>query len=235
MTNVPTATTVPERLSFAEVDARTDGALSASFEGTYDTVLFFDGDVTLDGNFLPAVAALRAAMPTNDRRWPPVKPVGRAYRPAGIDLIVITGDLTVAGDIELDDSRPGLYVAGTTRAETLVGGDAEIHIGDGAFTYLVHGHYNHGILETGTLATPWVINSDHDLRVDAPDAYHVDNYGDDADSDFNRSNIAAAFVSQVVDPEDATIIVQAFLDRLRAGLPVLRPDATVRRRAPVLR
>jgi hypothetical protein len=155
-----------------------------------------------------------------------VKPVGRAYRPTGIDLIVVTGNLTVAGDIELDESRPGLYVAGTTRAETLVGGDAEIYIGDGAFTYLVYGHYNHGILETGTVATPWVINSGHDLRVKAPDAYHIDNYGDDADSDFSRNNIVAAFVSQVVDAEDATIIVPAFLDRLRAGLPVLRPDVT---------
>ncbi|WP_204007789.1 hypothetical protein [Virgisporangium aurantiacum] len=223
---MPAATTVPERLSFAEADTRVDGVLSASFEGAYDTVLFFDGHVTLDGNFLPAVAAMHRGMPTNDRRWPPVKPVGRAYRPTGIDLIVVTGDLTVAGDIELDESRPGLYVAGTTRAETLVGGDAEIYIGDGAFTYLVYGYYNHGILETGTVATPWVINSGHDLRVKAPDAYHIDNHGDDADSDFSRSNIGAAFVSPVVDAEDATIIVSAFLERLRAGLPVLRPDVT---------
>jgi hypothetical protein len=200
---MPAAPTA-RRLSFAEADAdpRLDGVLSAVFEGTYRTVLLLDGDVTLDGDFLPA---LRAFHRLND-----------------VDVIAIAGNLTVSGDIELDASRPGLYVAGTTHADVLVGGDAEVYIDDGTFTYLVYGYYNDGILDTGTVQTPWVINSDHDLRCDAPGARWIDNFGYDHNAEFTRANIAESFVAEVVDPEYGVIAVPAFVDRLRAGLPVLR-------------
>lgn len=191
------------RLSFAQADARLDGDLSAAFEGRYKTVLLLDGDVTLEGDFL---VALR-----------------RLHRLNGVDVIAITGDLTVAGDIELDGARPGLYVAGTTRADVLVAGDAEVYLDDGTFTYLVYGYYNDGILDTGTVQTPWVINSDHDLRCTAPGARWIDNYGHDRDAEFTVANIAGSFVAEVVDPGYGTITVPAFVDRLRAGLPVLRP------------
>ncbi|MCX4969160.1 hypothetical protein OHA98_31280 [Streptomyces sp. NBC_00654] len=203
MTNKP----APERLSFAEADTRLVPALSASFEGDYDHVLLFDGDLELEGGFLEAVAG-----------------IGNLD---GVDLVVITGDLTVSGPIALYGSLPGLYVGGTTRAETLEGGDCEIYIKSGAFTHLVYGDYNSGILETGTVETPWVINYDHDLRVSAPGALLVDNYGNDDEADFSSENIVESFVAEVVDPEDESIDVPEFLERLRAGLPVLRPEAGV--------
>ncbi|MER5418814.1 hypothetical protein [Streptosporangium roseum] len=190
----------PERLAFADADARLDGALSACFQGDYDTALVFDGDVVLDGDFLEAVT-----------------PIGGQ----GADLIVITGDLTVTGPIALYENNPGLYVEGTTRAETLEGGDAEIYIQDGVFTHLVYGYYNHGILEAGEVETPWVINSDHDLRISAPGARHVDNHGSFSGAEFTDENIAEWFVPEVVHPEYGSILVGEFLDRLRSGLPVL--------------
>lgn len=200
-----TDNSAPERLSFTEADTRLVQALSASFERDYDNVLLFDGDLALEGGFLEAVAGIGS--------------------PDDVDLVVITGDLTVSGPIALYGSLPGLYVGGSTRAETLEGGDCEIYIQDGAFTHLVYGDYNNGILETRTVETPWVINYDHDLRVTAPGARLVDNYGDDDDADFGSRNIVEAFVAEVVDPEDESIDVPEFLERLRAGLPVLRPGA----------
>nr|BFD95273.1 hypothetical protein KitaXyl93_66330 [Kitasatospora sp. Xyl93] len=184
------------------------------FEGAgaspgYGEVLFFDGDLTLDGDFLTAVGELRG---------------GDAE--GGVELVVVTGDLTVNGPIALYDDRPGLYVGGRTEAETLEGGEAEIHIHDGAFTHLVHGYYNHGSLVAGTVETPWVIYSDHHMELSAPGARWVDNYGDDDDADFAVGDgIVEAFVPEVVDAEDHCLDVDAFLDRLRAGLPVLRPAA----------
>lgn len=195
----------PERLSFAEADTRLARVLSASFERGYDNVLLFDGDLVLEGGFLDVVAGTGSL--------------------DDVDLVVITGDLTVSGPIALYGSLPGLYVGGTTRAETLEGGDCEIYIQDGAFTHLVYGDYNNGILETRTVKTPWVINYDHDLRVSAPGARLVDNYGDDDDADYGIKNIVESFVAEVVDPEDESIDVPEFLERLRVGLPVLRPRA----------
>jgi hypothetical protein len=174
-----TVSLAPEFLSFAKADRRLDGVLSASFEGDYRTVALFDGDLVVDGDFLEALARIAGL--------------------ARVDIIAVSGHLTVAGPIALYEPTPGLYVGGDTRAETLEGGDAEIYIQDGTFTYLVYGHYNDGILETGTVATPWVINSDHDLRVEAPGAYLVDNFGDDADADFGGGNIVESFVADVVD------------------------------------
>lgn len=119
---------------------------------------------------------------------------------------------------------PVLWVGGTTRAEMLCGGDCEIYIHAGKFDYLVYGEYNHGILDTGLVEVPWVINSDHDLRVNAPNARWVDNFG--PDYEFNRDNIRDAFMPEVLDPKQGDRIhVGSFQKRLRATLPVLRGDS----------
>ena len=188
-----------ELLPFAGADARLDGALSACFLGDYETVLFFAGSVAVR-EFATVVQARQ-----------------------GAGLIAVAGDLTVGGTIELyDEDDPGLYVGGFTRAETLEAGAPEVYLDRGAVTYLVYGYYNHGILETGEVQTPWVINSDHDLRVTAPGAKVVDNFGRDRTADYTRANIAEHFVAEVVDDEYGSLLVGTFLDRLRAGLPVLR-------------
>jgi hypothetical protein len=196
MTQKP-AVLAPKVLSFAEADALLDGAMSLRFQGSYETVLLFDGDLAVEGDFLPAVAAMTDIEP---------------------DLIVISGDLTVNGKIELYEYTPGLFVGGFTQAETLGGGDCEIYIQDGAFTYFIHGYYNDGILKTGAVNVPWVINNDHCLVTTAPDALFVDTYG----SAYGRHT--EVFVPEVLDKYNA-IDVHLFLKRLRAGLPVLLPGA----------
>ncbi|MFQ6331671.1 leucine-rich repeat domain-containing protein [Nocardia sp. CWNU-33] len=205
---------MPDLLSYADVDARLGGVLSAEFEGAADepddpTVLFFDGDLTLDGDFLSAVAELRGVDGDDD-----------------VELIVVTGDLTVNGPIALYEDQPGLYVGGHTRAETLEGGDAEIFIHDGTFTHMVYGYYNHGSLAAGVVDTPWVIDFDHHMALTAPGARWVDNLGVcDRDVDFVAGNgLGEAFVPEVVDNE-GRLDIDTFLNQLRAGLPVLRPGA----------
>ncbi|GAA3214729.1 hypothetical protein ACFO1B_12445 [Dactylosporangium siamense] len=197
---------IPELLPFAEADARLDGGLSACFQGYYETVLLFAGDVTFDGDLLPAVEAVA---------------------PGPFDLVAFAGNLTVGGAVAAYEATPGVYVGGFTRAETLEGGDAEVYLGDGAFTCFVYGHYNDGILETGRIDTPWVVNSDHDLRVTAPGATRVDNFG--VDGDFHRGTITESFVPDVLDAKRGNLDLDAFLERLRAGLPVLLPGAMTAR------
>lgn len=191
-------------VDFKTADARMEGGLKSAFQGTYRTVLLFEGNLALDDDFLKAISKIEKA---------------------DFDLVVVRGDLTVNGPIALYESTPGLLVTGNTRAETLEGGDAEIYIGNGKFDCVVYGYYNHGILETGTVETPWVINSNHDLRVTAVDAYWVDNYGDDSEFDFGRGNIGESFVKEVLDEEGDGIEVHAFIDRLRKKKPVLKPGA----------
>ena len=170
-------------------------------------MLFFAGTATFAGDFLAGVEAVA---------------------PGPFDLVAFAGDLTVGGTLAVYDPAPGVYVRGFTRAETLEGGDAELYLGDGAFTYLVHGYHNDGILQTGRVDTPWVVNSDHDLRVTAPGALRVDNFG--RDGDFHRDTLAGSFVPEVLDERRGNLDVDAFVDRLRAGLPVLLDGALPARR-----
>jgi hypothetical protein len=184
------------------------------FEGDYEgNFLFFDGDLVLDGDFLEALDKLGAPAPT---------PHEFHGDEPGYVAVIVTGDLTVHGRIALYEHQPSLHVEGFTRAETLEGGDAEVYINDGAFTHLVYGDYNHGTLLTGTVETPWVINYDHHMLVTAPGAQRIDNYGSDERADFSGAGILDAFVPEVVEVEDEKVDVEAFIARLRAGLPVLR-------------
>jgi hypothetical protein len=206
-----TAALAPKLLPFDEADAVLAGALSACFQLYNETVLLFDGDLTVEGDFLTAAAAM----------------VDGEF-----DVIAVSGNLTVNGEIALYESTPSLYVGCFTQAETLEGGDCEIYINDGAFTYLVYGYYNDGILETGQIEVPWVINSDHDLRVAAPNALFIDNYHNhDDNADFGGANIAESFVAELVDTEYNCVDVCLFVARLRAGLPVLRPGVRTKTQA----
>jgi len=187
-----------EILDFGVANERLASKLDV-FEGRYANVLLFDGDVTLEGSMLSALAKIEK------------KP---------FDIIAVRGDLTVKGPIALYDERPGLWVGGTTRAETLEGGDCEIYIGAAKIEYLVYGEYNHGILDTGLVEVPWVINSDHDLRVNAPGARWIDNFGNDYE--LGSDNIAESFVPEVLNEKNSSrISVAAFLEHLRAKRPVL--------------
>jgi len=191
----------PELLSFADADARLDGALTDNFQGGYGTVLLFPGDLAVKGDLLAALGKLEK----------------REY-----DLIAVAGNLGVEKRIALYESTPGLYVGGSTTAQTLEGGDCEVYIQGGKLSCFVHGYYNDGILETSTVDTPWVINSNHDLRVSAgKQTRWIDNYGDDDDYDFGSENIGESFVPEVLDKERTGVDIAKLYKRLVANKPVL--------------
>lgn len=190
-----------ELIEFAEADDRLDSALSERFTGEYESVLFIKGRLVLEGDFLEAIAELDDSEP---------------------DLIVIDGDLDVNGRIALPDATPGLFVSGETRALTLEGGECEIYIREGTFEYLVYGFGNEGILKTGRIKTPWVINEGHELRVMVRDAIKVDNDGDAENYDYNSENIEDSFVDEVLDGNK--LDMEAFLERLMDGDPVLKDE-----------
>jgi Leucine-rich repeat (LRR) protein len=194
-----------EVLEFDDANQRLEEALSDNFEGGYETVLFIDGDASFEGDFLEELEKI-----CKD----------------DYELIAINGDLEVKGRLASYESTPGLYVSGHTSAETLEGGDCEIYLGEGRFDYFVFGYYNDGILETGSVETPWLINSNHDLRVSSDDATSIDNYGDDDDYDFGSENIAESFVAEVLSDDDPNEIdIEAFYTHLKEGKRVLKPGA----------
>ncbi len=188
-----------EIIDFEQADERLDGALSDRFEQEYESILFITGSLDLEGDFLEAIAEINDDEP---------------------ELIVIDGDLDVKGRIALYDSTPGLFVTGTTRAQTLEGGECEIFIQDGTFEFLVYGESDEGVLAAGKVGTRWVINSGHDLRIKAKDAVWIDNEGDSEDYNFNSENIEDFFVEEVLDGKQ--IDVEAFLERLMDGESVLK-------------
>jgi hypothetical protein len=125
------------------------------------------------------------------------------------------------------EDRPSLFVEGATTADTLEAADSEVYIQKGTFKYFVWGDYNHGILETALVDTPWVINSDHDLRVTAGKTTKwIDNHGDDDDYDFGSENIATSFVAEVLGGDEKNEVdIEKFYAHLVAGKPVLAKGA----------
>jgi Leucine-rich repeat (LRR) protein/predicted DNA-binding WGR domain protein len=196
----------PRVVSFEEADKLFEGALLSGFEDEVGDVLLFDGDVVVDGDFLPTL--------TN----------GWGLEEGSFNMVAVRGDLTVKGDIHLDDD-PYLYVTGTTRAESLVGGNAWIRLHDAEFKYAVIGFYNDGSLHAKKVVTPWVVSFDHDLELEAEDAYWVH---DDGHGDFFGDDIPRCFVKGVLDSDGEDLDRQKFLQYLKAGKPVLKPNAKTR-------
>ncbi len=206
-TSTPKQATL-EILDFDEADARLSGALSDSFQQScYEDVALFDGDLTIDGDFSDAMESLGAA---------------------DASIIAVSGDLTVNGRIDLYGYLPGLYVSGFTRGETLECEDCEVYV-SGTITYAVYFCGNEG-MGFPDVDAPWVINHGRMLSCEPDEALIVDTRdsywrGTDVRVDFDESNLAEAFVAEVVDHEEDEIRFDKFLERLRAGQPVLRDGA----------
>lgn len=143
------------------------------------------------------------------------------------DFIVVNGDLTVEGGIDLFEYYPGLIVSGFTKAKILVGGDCEIYIKDGKFDYYVCGHHNDGVLATGKVDTQFVINSGHALEVTSDNAIFINAYSDHGDGyDYYFSDIPDNFVAEVLDENgDLDMDMVEFYSLLSKGKNVLKPNA----------
>ncbi len=211
-TDTPTSATSKqatlEVLDFDEADARLDELLSCHIQQSCgEDVALFDGDLTIDGSFSDAMKSLGVA---------------------NIAIIAISGNLTVNGPIDLYDYTPCLYVGGLIWAETLECEDSEVYV-TGTIKYAVYCCGNEGMGDVDVSA-PWVINHGRILSCEPREALIVDTRhpywrGADARVDFDESNLVEAFVAEVVDHEENEIRFDKFLERLRAGQPVLREGA----------
>ncbi len=199
-----------QMLSFEDADALQKGELRARFEGDFESVLYFDGDLQLKGDFLSSVEKLATGE---------------------FDLIVVTGNLTVEGRIALYDYTPSLIVQGITRAETLEGGDCEVYVDTAILDFYLYGFMSDGILETGELTAPYVINYGHHLVTNLENSVSIDNYGDDPDYQFGSENIKASFVKAVLsddyedDEDEREVDVGKLYSRLKAKKTVLKKGA----------
>ena len=125
-------------------------------EGNYKSILYFEGDIILNENL--------------DFEFIEEFCVDKNLE---FQVIVVNGNLTVNGRINLSEYHPALIVTGHTKAHTLEGGDCEIYIQDGIIDYFVLGNFNSGILHTKKIKTQFVINNEHHLIVDCEDAIFI--------------------------------------------------------------
>lgn len=91
-------------------------------------------------------------------------------REPACELIIIDGDLTIHGCLELNDYYPCLLVLGDLRCELLRSIDSTTCVTGDAFISTAYlGHYNDGsIFILGSTHVPYVFNSDHgaEMNVD---------------------------------------------------------------------
>ena len=145
-----------------------------------------------------------------------------------IGSIIVTGSLTVQGDVELYDYHPALWVQGDLVAESLQAGDCEIVVdGDARIAYLVYGYYNDGTLRIhGTTHTPLVINSDHCIEITpAPSAILINAYSEYNDFftyDYYREDLERILPKALYDAEKEKIKLDALLETCRKKKPFLK-------------
>lgn len=115
---------------------------------SYATVIVFDGDVEILGDVNPKT--VESLFFEGDRT------------PTD-ELVIIDGDLTVKGSLDLTEYYPCLLVRGDLYCEFVTSVDSYKQVtGDAYITTAFIGNYNHGqMVVDGTTHVPLIFNSDH--------------------------------------------------------------------------
>ncbi|MGH1338030.1 MAG: leucine-rich repeat domain-containing protein [Aureispira sp.] len=141
------------------------------------------------------------------------------------ELIIINGNLTVKGAINIEEDMPSLLVIGDLHCEVLHGKDSCIDVtGDAHIQYVFDGNYNHGsVMVHGTTYVPYILNSDHCSTLTPSKKAILINYYNQQDDfftyDYYRSDLANILVKGLaeIEDEDASLDVEAFIKRVRSG------------------
>jgi Leucine-rich repeat (LRR) protein len=170
-------------------------------------IIYFEGDTTINGN-LNAKWALAILEDLKED--------------ADLDsvLVMINGNLTVEGDINIGDYRPLLIVTGNVYCNVLKSGDDTIHItGDAHIKYAFFGNYNDGSITIGgTTYVPYVLNSDHDSNIKPQGAILINTYSDH--NDFFEYDYTREVLPQVMVPatfKKNEFDVWKFIELVKAG------------------
>lgn len=199
----------PEVLDGEEAREKVDMSRYSPFgDFDYDRVIYFEGDVYVDGNLNPDWA--RAILEAEEE---------------GTDLddmlILVKGNLIVDGYIMPgDDSSPSLFVTGNVACEILFSGDECIQIcGNADVRYVLDGNYNDGsIAIDGITKVPYLLNSNHNTSVNERGAILI-NYFSDSNDFFNYDYTTKDF-DQILVPavyQKEKLDLFAFIDLLKEG------------------
>lgn len=153
----------------------------------HNRIIYFDGDTTINGNLSSdwATTILETLNEDTD---------------LGNVLIMVNGNLTVKGNINIGDYHPLLLVLGDVHCDVLKSGDDTIHIaGDAHIRYAFFGNYNDGSIRIeGTTYVPYVLNSDHDSSINPRGAILINTYSDH--NDFFEYDYTQEVLPQVMVP-----------------------------------
>ncbi|SFM78930.1 Leucine rich repeat-containing protein [Chitinophaga sp. YR627] len=175
----------------------------------HDRIIYFEGDTTIKGSLTADWAAGTLESLNEDTDL-------------GDVLIMINGNLTVEGDINIGDYHPLLLVLGNVHCDVLKSGDDTIHIsGDAYIRYAFFGNYNDGsITIEGTTYVPYVLNSDHDSNIKPEGAILINTYSDQ--NDFFEYDYTQEVLPQVMVPatfnQHNEFDEWQFIDLVKAGL-----------------
>jgi hypothetical protein len=161
----------PKLLTQEEINERFDLSLYDLIgDYTYQAILFFDGDTTIDGDF------------DQDRVTAFLQEL-KEERSLDSMLVFVNGSLTVNGKVGMGDYHPFLLVLGNVHCEVLYSSDDTMFIkGDAHVKFAYYGYYNDGsITVAGTTYVPYVLNSDHHSAITPHGAILINVYSDHND------------------------------------------------------
>ncbi len=184
----------------------------------YDTVLVLEGDITLDGDLtLDSIEDL----------------IFDGERETEEELIIVKGNLTIKGDLDLGEEYPNIVVMGDLHCDVLNSSDDLIHVtGDAHVKYVFNGNYNHGqIVVEGTTHVPYVLNSDHCSDIKPVDSAiiinYYSNYDDFFDNDYYDADLPNVLVEEAL--YDGEMDYEQFIEVVKAGKSPFKEGAKSQR------
>jgi predicted DNA-binding WGR domain protein/Leucine-rich repeat (LRR) protein len=172
----------------------------------YDTVLVFEGDTIIEADITHD--SISTVFFNKDRKTEE-------------ELIIINGNLTVKGNLDISEEYPGLLVLGDLHCEVLCSNDNCINVtGDAFVKYAYDGNYNHGsITIDGTTHVPYLLNSDHDSGLNpGPKTILINYYGDYDDFfiyDYYAEDLPNILTKGIMDGDDFD--AENFIARVKTG------------------
>jgi predicted DNA-binding WGR domain protein len=186
----------------------------------YDTILLIEGDLIVENDLVDN--AIHSIFFNNERTT------------TG-ELIIITGNLRVKGNIKLyaESGYPCFLVLKDLYCDVLYSFDNIIQVkGDAHIKYFYYGSYNHGVMAVeGTTYVPYLINSDHhsDLQP-SKETILINKYHDEDDFfiyDYYPEDFGRIFIEEVVYFYDEAfeLDLDLFLNTLKAGQSPFKKEA----------
>lgn len=199
----------PKLLTLEEIKQRFDlSPYDIIGDYNYDSILFFDGDVTIDGDL------------DRDQVEAFLKKLNQE-RSLRSFLFMVNGNLTVTGDIGMGDHNPHLLVLGSIHCDVLFSSDETMFIaGDAHVRSAYYGYYNDGcIFVMGTTYVPYVLNSDHHSDITPEGAILINVYSDHNDFfeyDYTSEVLPESVVPGALD-KDGDFDAWQFINIVRSG------------------